>query len=55
MNKLLYKKVLKDTKNKKLANDIIIKLQNKFKVKDSDSVFDIEKKITDKDYSAFIK
>lgn len=57
MNKILYFKVKRDLKNKneQQIKKIVEKLQENFKIKNDSNVFEIESKITDKEYSKYIK
>lgn len=57
MNKILYFKVKRDLKNKneQQIKKIVEQMQEYFKIKNDSNVFDIESKITDKEYSKYIK
>lgn len=57
MNKILYFKVKRDLKNKneQQIKKIVEQLQENFKIKNDSNVFEIESKITDKEYSKYIK
>ncbi len=57
MNKILYFKVKRDLKNKneQQIKKIVEQMQEYFKIKNDSNVFEIESKITDKEYSKYIK
>lgn len=57
MNKILCFKVKRDLKNKneQQIKKIVEQMQEYFKIKNDSNVFEIESKITDKEYSKYIK
>lgn len=57
MNKILYFKVKRDLKNinEQQIKEIVEQLQEHFKIENNSNVFEIENKITDEEYSKYIK